>query len=260
VGMYIHDDVRTLTAGLVREQCGRLPNVIVGSPPCQDASCANSGGRGVDGERTGLFFEAIRIVGECRPVWGCFENAASLRVRGADRIIGALEAIGYSVWPFVVSARNIGAEHHRSRAWFLFADANCTKGEIGEGVSEDDGGTSAPIKRSPARSWDDLTARAWCSLRAFDGIPNRLATAIADAYGDAIVPQIAEAIGRSMMRLAPTDGTVLDLFAGAAGGWSLGMQRAGYRIIAACEVDPWRRAVIEARHNGKEIAEWPQSK
>ena len=61
------------------------------------------------------------------------------------------------------------------------------------------------------------------------------------------MPAITEAIGRTMMRLLPTDGAVLDLFAGAAGGWSLGMRRAGYRILAACEIDPWRRAVLEQR-------------
>jgi len=31
---------------------------------------------------------------------------------------------------------------------------------------------------------------------------------------------------------------IVDLFSGAAGGWSLGMHRAGYRTIAACEIDP----------------------
>lgn len=50
-----------------------------------------------------------------------------------------------------------------------------------------------------------------------------------------------------MMRLIPTDGAMLDLFCGAAGGWSLGMHRAGYHTIAACEIDPWRRAVF-AQH------------
>lgn len=31
-------------------------------------------------------------------------------------------------------------------------------------------------------------------------------------------------------------------------GWSLGMRRAGYTVIAACEIDPWRRAVLEQNH------------
>ncbi len=47
-----------------------------------------------------------------------------------------------------------------------------------------------------------------------------------------------------MMTLVPTDGTVLDLFCGGAGGWSLGMHRAGYRTVAACEIDDWRRSVF----------------
>lgn len=43
---------------------------------------------------------------------------------------------------------------------------------------------------------------------------------------------------------------VLDLFSGASGGWSLGLSRAGYRTVAACEIDDWRRAVFAAAHPG----------
>lgn len=48
-----------------------------------------------------------------------------------------------------------------------------------------------------------------------------------------------------MMAILPTDGTVLDLFCGGAGGWSLGMHRAGYRTVAGVEIDDRRRAVFE---------------
>jgi DNA (cytosine-5)-methyltransferase 1 len=37
---------------------------------------------------------------------------------------------------------------------------------------------------------------------------------------------------------------VLDLFSGGAGGWSLGLHRAGFRTVAAAEADPWRRAIF----------------
>lgn len=40
--------------------------------------------------------------------------------------------------------------------------------------------------------------------------------------------------------------TTLDLFSGACGGWSLGLERAGFRTIAACELDPWRRRIYGA--------------
>lgn len=34
---------------------------------------------------------------------------------------------------------------------------------------------------------------------------------------------------------------VLDLFSAAAGGWSLGLHRAGFLTAAACEIVEWRR-------------------
>ncbi|MBZ9973487.1 DNA cytosine methyltransferase [Mesorhizobium sp. BR1-1-12] len=126
-GVPVYDDVTTLTAErLVRDGVG-LPDIIVGSPPCQDISSANTKGKGVDGERSGLYFEAIRLVDECRPRWFALENSANLRTRGADRVIDALEAIGYTCWPFVVSAGDIGANHERKRSWligFRVADAD----------------------------------------------------------------------------------------------------------------------------------------
>ncbi|MDE3796965.1 DNA cytosine methyltransferase [Sinorhizobium meliloti] len=126
-GVPVYDDVTTLTADrLIRDGVG-LPDIIVGSPPCQDISSANTKGKGVDGERSGLYFEAVRIIDECRPRWFALENSANLRTRGADRVIDALAAIGYTCWPFVVSAGDIGANHERKRSWlvgFSIADAD----------------------------------------------------------------------------------------------------------------------------------------
>lgn len=131
-GVPIYDDVTTLSADrLIRDGVG-LPDIIVGSPPCQDISSANTKGKGVDGERSGLYFEAVRLIDECRPRWFALENSANLRTRGADRVIDALEAIGYTCWPFVVSAGDIGANHERKRSWlvgFKISDAE----EIGRG-------------------------------------------------------------------------------------------------------------------------------
>ena len=124
MGFYLHDDVRTLTAARLREVGAWPVDVVVGSPPCQDASLANSKGRGVDGERTGLFFEAIRLVDECRPAWCCFENVPGLRTRGADRVLAALEEIGYTTWPLVVGAWHAGAPHRRNRVWIVAADVS----------------------------------------------------------------------------------------------------------------------------------------
>lgn len=123
-GVPVYDDVTTLTADrLVRDGIG-LPDVIVGSPPCQDISSANTKGKGVDGERSSLYFEAVRIIDECRPRWFALENSANLRTRGADRVVDALAAIGYTCWPFVVSAGDVGANHERKRSWLIGYDGN----------------------------------------------------------------------------------------------------------------------------------------
>ena len=117
-----YDDIRTLTAermaadGLVR------PDAICGGFPCQDISAAGKGA-GIEGERSGLWREMRRLVSECRPRWVVAENVSALRTRGADRVLGDLETLGYACWPLVVGAAHAGAPHRRGRAWILaYAD------------------------------------------------------------------------------------------------------------------------------------------
>jgi DNA (cytosine-5)-methyltransferase 1 len=121
-GVILYDDVRTLTAERLLGDLGYLPRYVVGSPPCQDISSANTKGKGVEGERSGLYFEAVRIIGEVRPRWFALENSANLRTRGADAVIAALEAIGYTCWAFVVGAGDVGANHERKRSWLIGCD------------------------------------------------------------------------------------------------------------------------------------------
>lgn len=120
----IYDDVCTLTADRIIRDTGRFPPVVVGSPPCQDISSANTKGKGVEGERSGLYFEAIRIIGEGRPRWFALENSSNLRTRGADAVLTALEALGYTCWTFVVRAGDIGANHERPRSWIIGCDVD----------------------------------------------------------------------------------------------------------------------------------------
>lgn len=127
-GVLIYDDVRTLTGARLLADLGALPDLIVGSPPCQDISSANTKGKGVDGERSGLFFEAVRIIGEVRPRWFALENSANLRTRGSDAVLAALEGVGYTAWAFVVGAGDgkiaagVGANHDRARSWLIGYD------------------------------------------------------------------------------------------------------------------------------------------
>lgn len=132
-GVRMYDDVRTLTGRQLLHDLGFLPGIVVGSPPCQDISSANTKGKGVEGERSGLYFEAIRIIDEVRPRWFALENSSNLRTRGADAVLAALEAIGYSCWSFVVRAGDIGANHERPRSWLIGCDLEQVANADGDG-------------------------------------------------------------------------------------------------------------------------------
>lgn len=53
------------------------PDIITFGSPCQDISIAGKF-KGLKGKRSGLFFEAIRIINECRPEVFVFENVKGL--------------------------------------------------------------------------------------------------------------------------------------------------------------------------------------
>lgn len=132
----LYDDIRGLTAARLVSDLGILPDIIVGSPPCQDISSANTRGKGIEGERSGLYLEAVRLVGDCRPRWFAFENSSNLRTRGADRVLRELEALGYATEPCVVAASDVGANHIRKRSWLIGYDPEQLANTHGLGWNE----------------------------------------------------------------------------------------------------------------------------
>ena len=66
-------DVKLISRRTITER----PNIITFGFPCQDLSVAGKG-KGLSGERSGLFFEAIRIVKEFKPEVFIFENVKGL--------------------------------------------------------------------------------------------------------------------------------------------------------------------------------------
>lgn len=93
-------------------------DVICGGFPCQDISYAGLGA-GLDGERSGLFFEAIRVVQELRPRVVVLENVAALLTRGLDRVLGTLAEIGYDAEWHCIPAAAVGAPHIRDRVFVV---------------------------------------------------------------------------------------------------------------------------------------------
>ncbi len=119
-----YDDVRTLTAARLRAD-GISVDVICGGFPCQDISTAGKGA-GIDGERSGLWREYSRLIGELRPGHVIVENVAALLGRGLDRVLGDLAAIGYDAEWHCIPASAVGAPHRRDRLW-LVANTSCRR-------------------------------------------------------------------------------------------------------------------------------------
>ena len=93
-------------------------DLVCGGFPCQDLSQAGRGA-GLAGERSGLWFEFARIVGELRPRYVVVENVAALIARGLDRILAGLAEIGYDAEWDVIPACAVGAPHRRERLWIV---------------------------------------------------------------------------------------------------------------------------------------------
>lgn len=97
-------------------------DIIYGGFPCQDISSAGRGA-GLAGERSGLFYEIIRLAKEINPSFVFLENVPAIRTRGLREVIGAFTEIGYDCRWTCISAESIGAPHKRER-WFLLAHTN----------------------------------------------------------------------------------------------------------------------------------------
>ena len=108
---------------------GRV-DVVSGGFPCQDISAAGKGA-GITGERSGLWTEFARIIGEVQPRFIWVENSPMLTARGLGVVLGDLACLGYdATWGVVSAADAIWADslafgnlpaldHLRKRIWIL---------------------------------------------------------------------------------------------------------------------------------------------
>jgi len=180
-----HGDVRTFPTA----DRDWAVDVICGGFPCQDISIAGKGA-GLAGERSGLWYEFARVIGELRPRYVIVENVAALLGRGMDVVLGTLSSLGYDAEWHVIPASAVGAPHRRERAWII-AYAN-DKGQ--PDVPVNDVSRCGLQKLSGAHEW-------WVAEpdvdRVAHGVPARMDRL--RALGNAVVPQVVEVIGRAIL-------------------------------------------------------------
>ena len=109
--------------------------IITGGFPCQDLSVAGKRA-GLAGARSGLFWEAARIVEETQANWFIIENVPGLLTSnsGADFgvVIGTMADLGYGVAWRVLDAQYFGVPQRRRRVFIVGQrDPNSTSaGEV----------------------------------------------------------------------------------------------------------------------------------
>ena len=110
----IYNDVSKLKG----EDLNGTIDIITGGFPCQDISLAGKGA-GLEGERSGLWWEFHRLIKEIQPKWVIAENVAALRSRGLDQVLRSLSEIGYDAEWHCIPAAAVGAPHRRDRVWIV---------------------------------------------------------------------------------------------------------------------------------------------
>ena len=86
----VWDDVRTFDGKPWRG----IVDVVSGGFPCQDISVAGKG-KGISGERSGLWSEMRRIIGEVGPAIVFVENSPALTFRGGTTVLGDIAEMGF---------------------------------------------------------------------------------------------------------------------------------------------------------------------
>jgi DNA (cytosine-5)-methyltransferase 1 len=105
-------DITKIDGKKLREKHGQEPWLITGGFPCQDISTAGAM-RGLNSDRSGLWFHYWRLIDELRPQAAVIENVSALCSNGLDRVLISLADIGYDAEWSTISAAEVGAPHLR---------------------------------------------------------------------------------------------------------------------------------------------------
>lgn len=221
-----YGDIRELNASRLAAD-GIAVDAICGGFPCQDISTAGKGA-GIEGERSGLWTEYARLIGELRPRVVIVENVAALLGRGMGRVLGDLSEHGYDAEWSVIRASDLGAPHHRARLWMVaypnserepqsqgcfghlrrWVGDSCKEAPASDTNSIDAQGKQScfadekkrpgqdtrqagPLRSSDRRQWSTEPDVG----RVANGVPSR--SHRLKGLGNAVVPQIPELIGRA---------------------------------------------------------------
>jgi DNA (cytosine-5)-methyltransferase 1 len=206
----IWDDIRSLDLEEIR---GAIPmdiQIIYGGFPCQDISCAGTG-KGLEGERSKLFFEIVRLAKEIKPKFLFLENVPTITAKSGLRVVREITSLGYDCRWCIISAASVGALHLRKR-WFLLAKSQHNgSSSYPEDISKKENSKTMSLSSEreawgnhlreywPFASRDDWKKSVSNVYRIADGLPCKMDRF--RALGNSVVPQQAKQAFKILMGL-----------------------------------------------------------
>lgn len=181
-----YEDVRNLPSDIERV------DLICGGFPCQDISTANTAAerRGLDGDKSGLWWTFSEIIGRLRPEWAIIENSPRWRA-WVPTVRSDLYERGYASVSLLVPAGYCGAPHKRPRC-LVVAHAD-PSGESLRAFYEEASRVS-PVSRRGDWALDTQP------VGVDDGISHRLDRL--RGLGNAVVPHVTEYVGKIILDLS----------------------------------------------------------
>ena len=199
-------------------------DLVAGGFPCQPVSSA--GKRLAQDDPRWLWPEMARIIRGLRPRWALMENVPGLLAQGMGDVLGELAASGYDAEWDCIPASAVGAPHRRYRVFVVAypggerhgADTRAIRGDA---VRADEQANSHQPRRSgphvadapkiggepygwlqqPGNGHPQRHVPKWTTEpdvdRMVDGVSARVDRL--GALGNAVVPQVAELIGRRIL-------------------------------------------------------------
>ena len=195
-----YHDVKKIT-GKELARDGIKPDIITGGFPCQDLSSSGTG-QGLEGERSGLFYQIIRLIGEIRPKYVILENSPNLiggnDGRWAREVFGQLAKVGYDAEWRIIPASYFGAPHERKRVWII-AYPNGVRQQGPWQLVDAIDPEAYPFREASGliHAFQEDSLPFLCG--GHDGVSSKLDQAALTGLGNAVIPIIPELIGHAIL-------------------------------------------------------------
>lgn len=172
-------------------------DVVCGGFPCTDISRAGKMA-GLAGERSGLWGEMRRVIGEATPKFVIIENVARLCADGLDTVLADLDALGFDAEWHCIPGFAVGSPQVRDRVYVVAYARSLgyrRPGWVGRWLS-----SSEEARQNGWRGEPQGDVQLWTEPaldRVAYGVPGGVDGC--RKLGNAVIPQIPELLGRAIL-------------------------------------------------------------